>query len=39
MNLLFHSGVVELDEEGREAVIKLEEQQNGGIRRAASEFA
>jgi len=28
MNLLFHSGVVELDEEGRELVVKLDEQGN-----------
>ena len=39
MNLLFDSGVVELDEEGREVVVKLDEQGNRTARRAASEVA
>jgi epoxyqueuosine reductase QueG len=37
MELLFHSGVVELDEKGREVVIKIDEQGNKTVRRAASE--
>jgi len=37
MELLFNSGVVELDEEGREVVVKLDEQGNETARRAASE--
>ncbi|MFH1479652.1 MAG: hypothetical protein ABIG67_00145 [Pseudomonadota bacterium] len=37
MNLLFQSGVVELDEEGREVVVTLGEQGNRTVRRAASE--
>ena len=37
MDLLFHSGVVELDEEEREVVVKLDEQGNRTARRATSE--
>ena len=37
MEILFHSGVVELDVEGREVVVKLDEQENKTVRRAASE--
>ena len=37
MEILFHSGVVELDAEGREVVVKLDEQENKTVRRAASE--
>jgi hypothetical protein len=33
MELLFQSGVVELDEEGREVVVKLDEQGNRATRR------
>jgi hypothetical protein len=36
-DLLFHSGVVELDEEGREVVVKIDEQGNRTVRRAAAE--
>jgi hypothetical protein len=39
MNLLFHSGVVELDEEGREVVVKLDEQGKRTARRAALEVS
>ncbi len=35
MDLLFHSGVVELDEEGREVVVKLDEQGKRTAGRAA----
>jgi hypothetical protein len=37
MELLFCSGVVELDEKGREVVVKLDEQGNRTARRTASE--
>ena len=37
MELLFNSGVVELDEEGREVVVKLDEQGNRTDRTAVSE--
>ncbi len=37
MNLLFDSGVVELDEEGREVVIELDEQGNRTVRKAVTE--
>ena len=37
MELLFQSGVVELDEEGREVVVKLDEHGNRTAMRAASE--
>ncbi len=38
MNLLFHSGVVELDEEGREVVVTLDEHGDKSARRALSEI-
>ncbi|MFC1693717.1 4Fe-4S binding protein [Candidatus Latescibacterota bacterium] len=38
MDLLFHSGVVELDEEGQEVIVKFNEQENGTASRAASEM-
>lgn len=38
MDLLFHSGVVELDEEGLEVVVKLDEQGNRIARGVASEM-
>lgn len=37
MDLLFQSGVVELDEEGREVVVKLDEQGNRIVRKVTSE--
>jgi hypothetical protein len=37
MELLFHSGVVELDEEGLEVVVKLDEQGNRTARGATLE--
>jgi len=38
MDLLFHSGVVELDEDGREVVVKLDEQGHRTARRVASNL-
>jgi hypothetical protein len=38
MDLLFHSGVVELDEGGREVVVKLDEQGNETARTVNSNF-
>jgi len=38
MDLLFHSGVVELDEDGCEVVVKLDEQGNRKVRRVASNL-
>ncbi|MGD8446973.1 MAG: hypothetical protein PVI94_25965 [Desulfobacterales bacterium] len=37
MELLFNSGVVELDEEGREVVVKRDKQGNRRVRQPASE--
>jgi hypothetical protein len=37
MNLLFDSGVVELDEHGREVVVKLDDQGNRTVRKAVTE--
>lgn len=37
MNLLFDSGVVELDEEGNEMVVKTDEQGNRTVRKAVTE--
>jgi DNA-binding transcriptional ArsR family regulator len=37
MNLLFDSGVVELDEDGREVVVKLDDQGNRTVRKAVTE--
>jgi hypothetical protein len=38
MDLLFHSGVVELDEDGREVVVKRDEQGNRTARSVASNL-
>ena len=38
MDLLFHSGVVKLDEDGREVVVKIDEQGNRTVKRPASNL-